>query len=92
MTVYLEKKIEEQEPLAGLEWAYDIMSLCAINRNSDKLPELEKQLVKVLSDCASAYYNKGTSPISDQHYDLIEKALRLVNPNNPHLKKVGANV
>ncbi len=52
----------------------------------------EIQLVKILKKCSDLYYNKGTSPLTDAEYDMVEDALKKINPKNKQLKKIGAPI
>jgi len=38
-----------------------------------------------------AYYDTGTSPISDEQYDIMVDRLQVLYPSHPLLKQVGTN-
>lgn len=64
------------------------------SRNVSSLPPREevKVLVAWIRAAKVAYYNTGNSLISDADYDVVEDRLKVIDPNNPILKTVGAPV
>ena len=57
---------------------------------------LEKEkpeiLVQVLTLCSDKYYNTNESLITDEEYDRIYEKLQEIDPKNPYLQIVGAEV
>lgn len=49
-----------------------------------------EELVSNLREYSNLYYNKGTSPISDEEFDAMVNTLRKLDPDNEFLKEVGA--
>lgn len=50
-------------------------------------PAIER-LVKQLRDSDAAYYNDGTSTLSDKEYDRLKDLLRKLDPSNEYLKEI----
>lgn len=50
---------------------------------------MSKQIVEQLREAREAYYEDGTSPLSDADYDALEDELRAVDPDAEILKEVG---
>jgi DNA ligase (NAD+) len=51
-----------------------------------------KEIINILSDADHKYYNIGDSSISDKEYDDLKEKLKILDPNNPYLKRVGCKV
>jgi DNA ligase (NAD+) len=51
-----------------------------------------KLLVVELKKYDDEYYNSGTSTVTDDYYDVIKEKLRKLDPKNPALSHVGADV
>ena len=49
-------------------------------------------IVRKLKEASDAYYNTGTSIMSDDDYDLLRDQLEAMDPTNPFLTTVGAPV
>jgi len=49
-----------------------------------------EERVRVLKAASESYYNSGTPLMTDAEYDLLIDELRIADPNNAFLKKVGA--
>ena len=49
-------------------------------------------LIKVLILCSDKYYNTNESLITDEEYDRVYEKLQEIDPNNPYLEQVGADV
>jgi DNA ligase (NAD+) len=47
-------------------------------------------IAKQLQKASIAYYNTGTTIMSDDEFDALKEELTKLNPNHPFLKKVGA--
>ena len=57
------------------------------------LTSISKQdLVDILTSASDAYYNSGTSILSDDIYDMAKDHLETIDPKNPFLKVVGAPI
>lgn len=53
---------------------------------------MSKILVEYLEKCDDAYYNSANPIVDDATYDALVETLRRLDPSNPYLKKVGAEV
>ena len=53
---------------------------------------MKDNLFKRLILADNAYYNSGTSTLSDKEYDALKEHLQKRYPNHPYFNKVGANV
>ena len=51
-----------------------------------------KELQNLIDNANNAYYTIGESIMEDARYDKLREQLRSVNPNDPRLSSVGANV
>jgi DNA ligase (NAD+) len=47
-----------------------------------------QRLIKQLQDADSAYYNDGSSTLTDKEYDRLKDLLRNLDPDNAYLKEV----
>lgn len=50
------------------------------------------EIVKLLEKLSEAYHIKGKPLVSDEIYDYIREYLEEIDPENPHLSKIGAPV
>jgi hypothetical protein len=60
-------------------------------------PTIRNQLMikyceKKILEAKTAYYNTEDPIMEDMVYDSIENRLRILDPNNPILEKVGAKI
>ena len=53
---------------------------------------MEAELARKIREAQDAYYNRGSSRLTDQEYDALVSELEAINPNNPALSGVGAAV
>lgn len=51
-----------------------------------------ENLVEYLKKCDDAYYNSDTTLVSNDTYDALVQTLKNLDPNNPYLNKVGAEL
>jgi NAD-dependent DNA ligase len=51
-----------------------------------------QQIVELLREASTAYYNGGTQKMDDETYDGLVERLRQLDPENPYLDQVGAPV
>lgn len=51
-----------------------------------------KELVKLLEELATSYYNQNDNMISDEIYDILRNTLAERDPSNIYLKKTGAPI
>jgi NAD-dependent DNA ligase len=51
-----------------------------------------KQIVTILEQADAAFFNTDETILSDDIYDIVKTYLKDVDPKNPYLKKVGAQV
>ena len=62
---------------------------------SDPIKILEKlskkKIVSILEDCDIAFFNTGTTIVTDDLYDIIKNHLKKIDPKNPYFKRVGAD-
>ena len=49
-------------------------------------------LIQVLTICSDKYYNTNEALITDEEYDRMYEKLQEIDPNNPYLEQVGADV
>lgn len=52
----------------------------------------EKEIEAILIKASDEYYNEGESFLTDEQYDLLERMLENINPNNLFLASVGSEV
>lgn len=57
-------------------------------KTTDRISELEEKL----RTASEAYYNSGTTVMSDEDFDSLKKELQEADPDNAFLKEVGAPV
>lgn len=50
------------------------------------------EIVKLLDKLSDAYHIKGTPLVQDHIYDYVREYLEEIDPENPHLSKIGAPV
>lgn len=48
------------------------------------------EMVARIKTASSAYYNSGTSDLSDQEFDMLVETLRAIDPDHPVLAAIGA--
>ena len=46
-------------------------------------------IVKLLRNASEAYYTTGDAILTDQQYDSFERDLKILDPDNAQLQKVG---
>lgn len=68
---------------------YELLSRDPIN-TLKKLSE--KNIVKILEECDKAFFNTDETLLTDDIYDIVKSYLVKLNPNNPYLKKIGADI
>ena len=51
----------------------------------------KKKIVSILEDCDVAFFNTGTTIVSDDIYDIIKNHLKKIDPKNAYFKRVGAD-
>lgn len=68
---------------------YELLSQDPIN-TLKKLSE--KNIVKILEECDKAFFNTDETLLTDDIYDIVKSYLVKLNPQNPYLKKVGADI
>lgn len=51
----------------------------------------KKQIISVLEECDTAFFNSGDTLVSDDMYDIIKNHLKKIDPKNAYFKRVGAD-
>lgn len=54
------------------------------------MKEKDKNLIEKLKEYDDLYYNEGTSPITDEEYDLLKESVKKQFPDDPYFQEVGA--
>ena len=68
------------------------MKIILIYINSILVLLMISQLVSELTTYSDSYYNTDVQLVSDEVYDAKLEELRILDPNNPFLTKVGGKV
>jgi NAD-dependent DNA ligase len=51
----------------------------------------KKQIVEFLEHCDIAFFNTGSTLVSDDIYDIVKNHLKKIDPKNSYFKRVGAD-
>ena len=51
----------------------------------------KKEIISFLQQCDTAFFNTGSTLVSDDMYDLLKDYLKKLDPKNPYFKRVGAD-
>lgn len=51
----------------------------------------KKQIVNLLEDFDTAFFNTGDTLVPDDIYDIVKSHLKQIDPKNPYFKRVGAD-